>query len=221
MRCLKLDSRSDKAQSLLKKIKRHSLACLENIYVSVVSLADIEPDNFRKLRWGDYWFKKELEKEIVAVGYKVSCSKTDVLVHLFGAPINNLPKHTYNILWIHSHPDWIRPEMLKDYDEIFCLSPLFLEKIKSWGFAAELLVGATAKTRAAHKREFDVVFVGNAKGAIGRKIIRDLGDLATFPYNLKIWGEGWQGIIPEKFYGGLYYENEKLPELYAKIIHKL
>lgn len=63
--------------------------------------------------------------------------------------------------------------------------------------------------------EHDVVFVGNAKGPKGRKIIRDLGDIRSLPFALEVWGEGWQGLLPPGCWKGLYYPNDELDELYA------
>jgi spore maturation protein CgeB len=45
-----------------------------------------------------------------------------------------------------------------------------------------------------------------------RKVISDLGNS---PYRVKIWGWGWKGLIPDEWYGGQYFENARLNELYA------
>ena len=59
---------------------------------------------------------------------------------------------------------------------------------------------------------YDIVFVGNTKQNKIRPVISNLEGL---PYNIKIWGWGWKGLIPEEWHGGDYYENHKLNELYA------
>jgi len=62
------------------------------------------------------------------------------------------------------------------------------------------------------EKKYDIVFVGNTRQNKTRKIIDDLGNS---PYRIKIWGWGWEGLIPDKWYGGQYYENARLNELYA------
>ena len=183
--------------------------------IQIVSFSDLETDTKRKLRWGDYWVKKELEKEFQKSGNQIVNKNPDIILHMFGVPVTGFPQTAYKILWIHSHPDLISPDILGQYDKIYCLSPVFLKKIKNWGFEAELLVGGTAKTPVNHNKSdylYDIVFVGNAKGPSGRKIIRDLG---STPYKFRVWGEGWKDILPPENYGGIYYENERLSELYA------
>ncbi|HDZ23915.1 MAG TPA: tetratricopeptide repeat protein [Desulfobacteraceae bacterium] len=184
----------------------------ESYRICILSFSDTERDEERRLRWGDYWIKYELQRAFEEMGHRITRSDPDVLIHLFGVPSDELPKDPYKILWIHSHPDLLCPDILARYDRIYSLSIPFLDKIRSWGFQADLLVGATAKVPVRTEIRHDIVFVGNTKGPYGRKIINDLGKTA---YDLKVWGEGWENILPPEHYGGLYYENERLAELYA------
>ena len=182
----------------------------------ITSFVDTEKNSARKLRWGDYWVKFEIQKELEKRGYIVTGYNPDVILHLFGIPTRGLRKDCYNILWIHSHPDLITPQILKQYDKIYCLSPLFLNKIIKWGFDAYLLIGGTAKSPIKSFKKHDIVFVGNAKNLpFGRKIIADLLAKKTHLEKLKVWGEGWESILSKENFGGIYYENDLLPELYA------
>ncbi|MBW2067194.1 MAG: glycosyltransferase [Deltaproteobacteria bacterium] len=201
-----------RAPSIAPYQKSGNLSKKESHRICILSFSDTERDEERRLRWGDYWIKHELERVFEEMGHRITRSDPDVLIHLFGIPFNNLPKDPYKILWIHSHPDLICPDILARYDRIYCLSIPFLDKIRSWGFQADLLVGATAKVPVNTEIRHDIVFVGNTKGPYGRKIIKDLGKTA---YDLKVWGEGWENILPPEHYGGLYYENERLADLYA------
>jgi len=199
-------------QKLNLKTKLLRLRNKTHFKIYIVSFSDMEKDNERRLRWGDYWVKLELEKEFRAAGYTITNKDPDIIFHMFGAPICFIPESSYNIIWIHSHPNWITSEILKNYDQVYSLSPKFIQKISSWGINAEALIGATSKKSVNSQNKYDIVFVGNAKGLGGRRIINDLG---RPNYNIKIWGEGWQNIIPSEWYGGLYYKNEDLPNLYA------
>jgi len=162
--------------------------------------------------WGDYWFKENVLKEFGKAGWPVDDRSPKVLLHLFGEPLSDLPEDTYNILWIHSHPDRITPEVLKRYQKIYCISMRFIGKVKEMGFDAEFLMIPTSMTPVFCEKTYDIVFVGNTRQNKIRKIIRDLG---TSPYNVKIWGYGWKGLIPDEWLGGEYFDNAKLNELYA------
>ncbi|MBD3169711.1 MAG: tetratricopeptide repeat protein [candidate division Zixibacteria bacterium] len=183
------------------------------IKVSLAAFSDFETDPERKLRWGDYWFKKEFSEAFERLGCEVVENNADLLLHLFGVPMNNLPSAKTRAIWIHSHPDMVSAELLNKYDKVFCLSEPFIPRIKSMGFDAELLIGGTGKKPVEKaEKKYDLVFVGNTKGKYGRRIIRDLGGNYQ---GLKVWGEGWEHILPPENIEGIYFENQKLPELYA------
>jgi len=179
--------------------------------IGIVAYSDFYDIPDRKV-WGDYWFKENLIKEFIKSGYPVDNSNPKTLLHLFGEPIEHISSATYNILWIHSHPDWISPEILEKYNKIYCISRYFTNKITNMGFNAEFLMIPTNMTPISTQKVYDIVFVGNTKQNKIRKIISDLGNHS---YKIKIWGWGWKGLIPEEWYGGDYYHNEKLNELYA------
>jgi spore maturation protein CgeB len=162
--------------------------------------------------WGDYWLKENLMKEFSAIGYPVDNLRPKVFLHLFGEPIDSLPDDAYPILWIHSHPDWITAGTLKRYRKVYCISRHFADKLRSAGYEAEHLMVPTGMKPLKRDKIYDIVFVGNTKQGRMRKIVEDLGNV---PYLVGIWGWGWKGLIPEKWYGGEYYENGRLKELYA------
>ena len=186
---------------------------LLNWRISIVSYSDGDPNLYTQLQWGDYWVKYELIKAFGEMGYTVTNVNPNIIIHPFGAP-TKLPKHTYKIAWIYSHPDTVNPKVLRQYDKIFCLSSSFIQKINQIGFEAELMVGATAKKPVQREIKYDIVFVGNYRPELpyGRKIVRDIGET---PYNFKVWGVGWKDKLPKKYYGGQYFDNQKLEELYA------
>ncbi|MCX5855202.1 MAG: methyltransferase domain-containing protein, partial [Deltaproteobacteria bacterium] len=141
-----------------------------------------------------------------------------VLIHLHGVPLRELKETTHNIIWIHSHPDMVTAQSLSFYDHIFCLSPAFLGKINNMGRKGDLLIGGTAKTPQPVIDHFlhEIVFVANGKQGKGRKIIHDLLSLGEkWIDRLDVWGEGWEGILPKHCIKGIYFDNNKLPELYA------
>lgn len=179
--------------------------------IGVIAYSDFYDQPEQKV-WGDYWFKENLIKEFASSGYPVDNSSPKILLHLFGEPLADLPSDTYNILWIHSHPDRISPEILEKYQKIYCISRSFTRKIIDMGFDADFLMIPTNMTPARCEKKYDIVFVGNTRQNRIRKVISDLGDST---YQIKIWGWGWKGLIPDAWYGGEYYENARLNELYA------
>lgn len=179
--------------------------------IGVIAYSDFYDQPEQKV-WGDYWFKENLLKAFIRSGYPIDNGSPKILLHLFGEPLKDMPSNTYNILWIHSHPDWISPEVLEKYQKIYCISRPFTRKIIAMGFDADFLMLPTNMTPARCEKKYDIVFVGNTRQNRVRKVISDLGDPK---YQVKIWGWGWEGLIPETWYGGEYYENAGLNELYA------
>jgi spore maturation protein CgeB len=179
--------------------------------ISVIAYSDFYDQPEQKV-WGDYWFKKNLVKEFARSGCPAGKSSPKILLHLFGEPIADLPSDTYNILWIHSHPDRVSPEVLEKYQKIYCISRSFTQKIIDMGFDADFLMIPTNMKPVRCEKKYDIIFVGNTRQNRIRKVISDLGDST---YQVKIWGWGWKGLIPDAWYGGDYYENARLNELYA------
>lgn len=196
----------------IKRLKESLREFLLKQRVYIVSPSDISRDLYTCIQGGDYWVKYELIKAFGGMGYAITDLNPDIVIHLFGIPAK-LPKGLYNIIWIYSHPSLVDVKLLRKYDKIFCLSSSFVKKVNQMGFDAELMLGATAKKPINRKIKYDVVFVGNTRPIHGgREIIRDVGEI---PYNFKVWGKGWENILPKKYYGGQYFDNQDLDELYA------
>ncbi|MCK4352473.1 glycosyltransferase [candidate division WOR-3 bacterium] len=193
----------------MKRLKRSLLNCR----IAIKATSDFERNLYTRLQYGDYWVKYELIKVFGEMGCIVTDEYPNIVIHLFGRQ-TKLPKTTYNLIWIYSHPDEVTPKLLRQYDKIFCLSSSFINKINQMGFEAKLMLGATVKKPIVSDIKYDIVFVGNARPELpyGRKIIQDVGETA---YNFKVWGYGWKNILPKKYYGGAYFDNQRLNELYA------
>ncbi len=179
--------------------------------IGIVAYSDFYDQPARKV-WGDYWLKENLIREFSGLGYPIDNKSPNILLHLFGEPLAALPSDTYNILWLHSHPDRTSSDILKKYHKIYCISGPFTEKITDMGFDADFLMLPTNMTPVDRDKKYDIVFVGNTRRNKTRKVIHDL---MGSPYHIKIWGWGWKGLIPDEWYGGEYYENALLNELYA------
>lgn len=183
--------------------------------IGITSYSDIDSNLYTRLWWADCWYKYELIKAFGEMGNIVTEEDPDIVVHLFGTP-TKLPRNTYKIIWIHSHPDRVNPHLLEQYDKIFCRSSSFIRKINQMGFEAELMIGATAKKPVQRDKKYDIIFVGNARPELpyGRKIVRDLGELA-YNFKFKVWGKDWESILPKGYYHGQYFDDQRLNEVYA------
>ena len=196
-----------------REVKIARLLEKDEIRIKVTSAADRVSLEKARRRWGDYWVKYELEKEFTNLGLVIDNDSPDVVVHLFGEPPDYLQNDAYNIVWLHSHPDMVTADNLRGFDRIFCLSPQFSEKLEAMDYEhVEVMLAATPKRPYKSNIIYDVVFAGNSRGKYGRPIINALGHP---PYRLKIWGAGWEKIMPPIYLGGKYFDFEHVERLYA------
>ncbi|MBD3266684.1 glycosyltransferase [bacterium] len=182
------------------------------IYIAATS--DDEKDEYMKFLWGDFWVQYELVKEFGALGYRVSKVKPDIIIHLYGHPMQ-LPQQTYNIAWIYSNPDTVRHVgELQQYDFVYVLSKSYQAKVREMGRDAEIMIGATSKTPfPTTDCKYPAVFVGNARRG---KTMRPVVDcLAHCGYPFLVWGNGWEQFLPAERIGGRYFDNQRLDRLYA------
>jgi hypothetical protein len=189
--------------------------------VSIRSPSDSELNLYRQLQWGDTWAKYELTKALGESGYLVTDVDPDVVIDLLGKPAE-VCSRAYNIAWIYSHPEWITPQILKRYDRIFCLSLRMTQDLNAMGFEAEWAPGATARAPwpGSNPILYDIVFVGNTRSRHGghRQILVDLGITA---HNLKVWGSGWDKVLPQRYIGGEYFDYTRLDRLYSSAMISL
>ena len=187
--------------------------------VAILSYSDIEPDLARQVLWGDFWFKHEMIKAVGSLGFAVvdldSRYRPDIVIHLFGQPVNpSLFSTAYKILWIHSNPDKITPAFLAQYDRIYCISELFATWIREKGFECIVVQQGTSKRPIPGLAcQHDVTFVGNARAGLGgiRQIVEDMGQPDC---DFKVWGTGYRSLN-KRYWAGEYVDNNELSVLYG------
>ena len=125
-----------------------------------------------------------------------------------------MPRQSYNIAWIYSHPDLAQPQNLTQYDFIFSLSDSFRTRLQDMGFQSQLLIGATSKEPfPSYKLNYPAVFVGNARPrGDPRPAVQFLME-SSYPF--LVWGDRWEENLPSDCIGGIYYDNQRLDRLYA------
>lgn len=196
---------------------------LQDMPLAIVSFADLLHANaaVRQLD-GDHWFARHLTQALQAQGAVIDAQHARALLLLHGrmpTQVNATYQKLYRMVWIHSHPDWLTPAALADFDHVFCISPRYTRTLQAQGVAAEPLIGGTLHSPPAAPvpLQHGLVFVGNTRagGAI-RPIIRDLLALGPkWQRRLEVWGRGWRGLIPDECVRGDCVPNHELPALYA------
>ena len=196
-----------------EKIRRLKQA--GRVRIKIQARSDREPPDLRLL-WGDHWVKQDLAEAFAGLGLTVEDESPDVILHLFGSPPKKpLPEDTLNMVWVHSHPDEVTPENLKAFDKIFCASNDFISRMEAMGYRGlDFLPACTGKTPVEVPIQYDVIFLGNARGRRpdGRAAVRDLLE-AGLPF--KVWGNGWDKLLGPDYYGGRYWDYSRIGELYA------
>ncbi|NLB90407.1 MAG: glycosyltransferase [Clostridiales bacterium] len=185
----------------------------------------IAAPNVRELhQWGDYHFAKGLEKAFGKKGYQCDIRALPqweepfdgkyVLVLRGKSPY--LPKKEHiTLLWNISHPDGIALEEYALYDGVCIASTYWTEEInKSLFPPAKTLLQCTDEevffTPYQEEKSLDLLFVGNAR-KVHRKIMKDL---FPTPYQVKIYGQGWEELVEKNYIGGEYIPNEELAQAY-------
>jgi SAM-dependent methyltransferase len=178
-----------------------------NVYI--FALSDTEQDAERKLRWGDYWFKDSLSKAMTKLGHVVTddIREADVFINLHGGRVQGMPEWTWNVLWIIGHPDAITVQECDEYDAVYSESEMFAEHLRGLGVDCRHLPGASDFEPMDSAMEACAIFVGNWRP--GR-------ELPKTENTLYVWGEGWEGHLPEGAeLRGLGIPHEELNRWYA------
>lgn len=189
--------------------------------------------------WGDTFFARDLAAALRSLGQEVvvdhreshvrprSEHLDDVALTLRG--LDDTPVHpaAINVLWVISHPDLVTAAELARYDLRFAAGPVWASRVSSeTGLAVAPLLQATDPGRfhpgtvgdpgparepgTAGGAALDTVFVGKTR-AVFRPVVRDALDAGA---DLAVWGEGWEGLLPDGVHRGVFVPNDELPALY-------
>ncbi len=180
--------------------------------------------------WGDYHIAVLLKKQLENEGYYVLLQilpewdnndgmECDVVIVLRGLSRYITKTHQINIMWNVSHPDKVTLEEYEEYDKVFIASKLWADKIaKQVTVPVETMLQCTDPERfhepnEEEKAEYQqqLLFVGNSRN-VYRKVLKDL--LPT-EYDLAVYGNDWEKIIPEQYIRGEYISNDELYRHYG------
>lgn len=179
--------------------------------------------------WGDNYFCRSLEKHLCSLGQDTLVAHydewdmiphADVILTLRGTrqyiPTKN---NSLNILWIISHPDLVFLDEFNAYNVICVASHSyseFLEKylcrpIHALMQCTDTDVFTMEQESRVNERE-SVVFVGGYYSR-GRPAVQWCTDLGI---TLKVWGRGWNGILPINSIQAEHVHNDILPQIYCR-----
>jgi len=189
------------------------------VRVYIQSRSDRDLDEARRLMWGDHWVKRELGLALSRLGLAVAEEpdpEIEAVIHLFGSPPRKFsPSRARRLVWLYSHPDQVNAKNLKSFEHIFCASPFFVPHLKALGYdRVSVLMACTAKKLVNAPLRHDLLFLGNARKDVpgGRAVVQDLGPTR---HDFKVWGNRWEKLLPARYYGGPYWDYQRLEELYA------
>lgn len=185
------------------------------------------PKSDNKHHWGDYHFGVELQKEFNKQGYPAKLqlhddwqtnkdALYDIVLVLRGVSSYTPKPYQYNIEWNISHPNRLSVGEYDSFDKVYIASEYWCNKIKPViSTDVEPLLQCTNPQR--FHRLYDeeyksqLLFVGNSRMTY-RRILQDL--LPT-DYDLKIYGNNWEGILDERYIQDNYIPNEELYRAYS------
>lgn len=179
--------------------------------------------------WGDTFFARDLARALRGLGQEVVVDHRESHVRPFSEHLDDValtlrglddtPVHpsATNVLWVISHPDLVTPSELARYDLRFAAGPVWAARVGGeTGLPIAPLLQATDPDRfhpgapdpAFHA--LDTAFVGKTR-RVFRPVVRDAVEAGV---DLAVWGEGWEGLLPEGVHRGVFVANDELPALY-------
>jgi hypothetical protein len=179
--------------------------------------------------WGDTFFARDLAAALRSLGQEVvidhreshvrplSEHLDDVALTLRG--LDDTPVHptATNVLWVISHPDLVTAEELARYELRFAAGPVWAARVTAeTGLDVAPLLQATDPARfhpgpaAPEYADLDTAFVGKTR-QVFRPVVRDA---VAAGLDLAVWGEGWEGLLPDGVHRGVFVANDALPSLY-------
>lgn len=180
--------------------------------------------------WGDTPFGRDIQKGFERRGWPATVHvfverdsapavRADLALHIFGVRAPAVRLWQISVLWIISHPDFVRRDLCLPYDVVGVASDQFLGFLRGWlGADAPQLISlhqATDPDRffpepggPAH----DLLFVGSS-----RKVRRPIPDaLAGTSHDFAVYGRNWTAdLLDPRYLRGEWIPNDGLRRHYA------
>jgi O-antigen biosynthesis protein len=186
------------------------------------------PGGWRGDLWGDTYFGYGLAEGLRALGQEVVVLRrgaddhpmsylADVALTIRGLKRVHPRPGLLNVLWVISHPDLVKPEEVRDFDLVFAAS-------ESWAAAMSARAGLPVHVlhQATNSELFhpggatdegeEVLFVGNGRRDIARKIVEDALSAGVA---LGVYGVQWEEHLPAGVLLGESIDNRELGRRYS------
>ncbi|UIN29860.1 glycosyltransferase family protein [Microbacterium binotii] len=180
--------------------------------------------------WGDLHFAEGLAAALrrldqhVVIDSRDSAERPtsdvdDVVVVIRGLYAYVPPASATSLLWVISHPDQVLPAEARRYDAVFAASAPWARRMsQEWGVRIEPLLQATSPERfrpSGRPRTDGPLFVGNSRG-VDRPIVRATAERC---HDMRVYGGGWEGVLPPSVVRGEHAPNDELPAMYESALY--
>ncbi|WP_246831293.1 rhamnan synthesis F family protein [Pseudotabrizicola formosa] len=179
--------------------------------------------------WGDLPFAHSLAEALAQIGHASQLffrdetpaltGQRDVVLRLIGPHLDEPVPGVPNLLWMISPPNMAPLACLARYQALFLASDELVRRCLASGLTAVHLPQAT-DTRlftpgAAGDLpvDFDISFVGNHAPRAPRLTVRAALELG---FDVRIWGQGWEGVVPDRHLCGTRLDSAELAQVYAR-----
>lgn len=177
--------------------------------------------------WGDYHFGQSLASALRELGQSAvvdygpnaareSAHLDDVVLNLRGLESFALPTESTKLLWVISHPDDVAAREIVGYDKAYAASTTWPGLMKSqWGVDVTPLLQCTDPSRffiddPADEVADKLVMVGNSR----HQYRPAAWHTAHAGLPVAVYGNDWEGRVPEENIAGSYIPNDELRRYY-------
>lgn len=179
--------------------------------------------------WGDLPFARSLAGAFAQTGHAASLffrdetpaltGPRDVVLRLIGPHLDEPVPGVPNLLWVISPPNLAPLACLARYQALFIASPLLVSRCVARGLHAICLPQATETrlfnpdAKGDHPVDLLISFVGNHAPRAPRLAVRAAIDLG---FDVRIWGQGWADVVPDRHLCGTRLDSAELAQVYAR-----
>jgi hypothetical protein len=178
--------------------------------------------------WGDQSYALALAQAFRGLGHGAAVfyreetpaltGKNDVVIRIIGPHLDEPVPGVPNLLWIISPPNLAPLATLRRYQAVYFASEPMARIYTVLGVPSACLQQATdgsaynAQALRADVPRYDVTFVGNLADRARRGNVRRAIEAG---FDVKVWGQGWEGVIPARNHMGTRVDTAALVQIYA------
>jgi hypothetical protein len=143
----------------------------------------------------------------------------DVVIRIIGPHLDEPVPGVPNLLWIISPPNLAPLATLRRYQKVFFASVPMARIYQTLQIDASYLPQAVDVALFRPQQGdpqpplYDVIFVGNRAPRAPRDNVRQA---IAMGHDVKVWGQGWEGVIPAANHLGTRLSLQQLTEVYAR-----